>query len=232
MKANLLIIFCAISMAACNAQEITLRVAVYDRVTHQPLTGAQVRLQDLASLRDYKIAANDTGIATFEINPEARYRLEVSAETIAGGEEYLSYNSILTYADIHSKKPLQIELEKVKQTEQGMFAAMHFDYNRSSLSTENTASLENLYSTLKNFPSLLVEIGLYADCREAEDMLEKRAVAINTWLDSKAVSHRVVIKQYGTLRPLNACNCSGKAYYCTEEKYAENRRAEFKVLAF
>lgn len=232
MKAHLLIIFCAMGIATGYAQEITLRVAVYDRITHQPLTGAQVRLQDLESLRDYKMAANDTGMAIFEINPNPRYRLEVSAAAIAGGQEYLTYNSILTYADVHSKKPLEIELEKVKQTEQGMFAAMHFDFNRSSLSVENTGSLESLYGTLKNFPTLLVEIGLYADCREPGDILEKRAAAINTWLDSKGISQRVTIKQYGTLRPLNACNCSGKAYYCTEEKYAENRRAEFKVLAF
>lgn len=232
MKAHLLIIFCAIGIATGFAQEITVRVAVYDRITHQPLTGAQVRLQDLASLRDYKLAADDSGLTTFSLNPDARYRLEVSAKTIAGGEEYLSYNSILTYADIHSKRPLQIELEKVKQAEQGMFPAMHFDFNRSSLSTENTDALDNLCATLKNFPSLLVEIGLYADCREESDVLQKRATAIGDYLTSKGMAQRVAIKQYGNMRPLNACNCSGKAYYCSEEKYAENRRAEFKVLAF
>lgn len=232
MKAYLLTIFYAFTLCLSYAQETAFRVAVYDKMTHEPLTGAQVRLQDLSSLREYKMAANDSGLTTFTLKTNARYRLEVSARPLTTGEGYLSYTYILSEKDLGSKKTFQAELEKVKQAESGLLPAMHFEYNKTALSDENKTALDNLCKMMEGFPSLQIEIGLYADCREEQEILEKRASSISEYLNKKGVGNRAPVKAYGNVRALNACNCATKSYACSEEKYYENRRAEFKVIAF
>lgn len=232
MKAYILTIFYAAGFCFCYAQETTFRLAVYDKITHEPITGAQVRLQDLSSLREYKMAANDSGLTTFTLKADARYRLEVSTRSITTGEGYLSYTYMLSEKDLKGKKIFQVELEKVKQAESGMLPAMHFEYNKTALSTENKTTLDNLSKMMEGFPSLQIEIGLYADCREEQDILTKRASAITDYLTQKGLEKRAPVKEYGNVRALNACNCASKSYSCTEEKYYENRRAEFKVIAF
>lgn len=232
MKAYILTILYACTCYLGYTQETTFRVAVYDKLSHEPLTGAQVRLQDMASLREYKMAANDSGLTTFTLKPGERYRLEVSARPLTTGEGYLNYTCMLSGKELVSKKLLPVELEKVKQAESGILPAIHFNYNQTGLSAVNKTTLDNLSAMMEGFPSLQIEIGLYADCREEEQIIKKRAQAIAEYLTAKGVSTRAVVKEYGNVRALNACNCASKTYLCPEEKYAENRRAEFKVLAF
>jgi len=232
MRSFILFFICALSSQFSCAQEISFRVAVYDKMSRQPITGATVKLQDMNSLREYKANSNDSGFVNFKLTPTARYRLEVSTKDDGTGTGYLSYNYMLSEKEVASKKTFEAELEKVKHTELGLVPAMHFEYNNPTLNAENQTTLDNVLKMLKSFPSLQIEIGVYADCHENEMLVAKRAAAIANYLAAKGEIKRAIVKEYGNVRALNQCDCSNKNFICSEAKYTENRRAEFKVIAF
>lgn len=232
MRSFILFFICALSSQFSYAQEISFRVAVYDKMSRQPITGATVKLQDMNSLREYKANSNDSGFVNFKLTPTARYRLEVSTKDDGTGTGYLSYNYMLSEKEVASKKTFEAELEKVKHTESGLVPTMHFEHNNPTLNAENQTTLDNVLKMLKSFPSLQIEIGIYADCHENEMLVSKRAIAIANYLAAKGETKRAVVKEYGNVRALNQCDCSNKNFICSEAKYAENRRAEFKVIAF
>lgn len=223
---------CIFSLRFCYAQEISFRLVVYDKMNRQPIAGASVKLQDLESLREYKMTSNDSGYTNFKLKPSAHYRLEVSTKNDASGTGYLSYNYMLSEKEVTSKKTFEAELEKIKHSVSSLVPAMHFEYNNPTLSAENKAALDNVLKMLKNFPSLQIEIGIYADCHENDMLVTKRANAIKDYLADKGETKHATVKEYGNVRAINQCDCSNPHFICSEEKYLENRRAEFKVIAF
>lgn len=214
------------------AQEIPFSLIVYDKMNREPITGAEVKLQDLNSLREYKMLSNDSGFTYFKLSPDTRYRLEVGKNSTGTSTGYLSYSYMLSEKEVASKKIFEAELEKVKHTESGLLPAIYFDYNKTQLTPDNLVALDNAVKMLGSFPTLKIEVGVYADCREPKDMVSKRAKAIADYLATKGETKRIIVKEFGNVRALNQCDCSSQFIVCSEEKYLENRRAEFKVLSF
>ena len=232
MRSLFFTLFIFTSILNCIAQEIPFHLVVYDKMNREPIAGATVKLQDLNSLREYKMTANDSGITNFQLAAKTRYRLEVSTKDDGTSTGYLSYTYMLSEKEVASKRTFEADLEKVKHTDSGLLPAMHFDYNSANLNTENFKSLDNVLTMMKSFATLQIEIGVYADCRENSLLVTKRVGAIADYLAVKGETKRVVVKEYGNVRSLNQCDCSNKNFICSEEKYTENRRAEFKVVAF
>lgn len=232
MKNFILTLACTAGILFCAAQEVPFKLIAYDKTNRNPITGAQVKLQNLNSLRDYNQLTNEAGQADFMLETGARYRLEVSKNSTGSSTGYLSYTYMLSENEIATKKTFEAELEKVKHTDSGLLPAMYFDYGKAELSVENLASLDNALKMLQSFSTLQIEIGVYADCREDKAITTKRAVAISRYLTSKGETKKITVKEYGNVRPLNQCDCSNQFIVCNEEKYLENRRAEFKVISF
>ncbi len=214
------------------AQEIPFSLIVYDKMNREPIIGAEVKLQDLNSLREYKMLSNDSGFTYFKLAPESRYRLEVSKNSTGSSTGYLSYSYMLSEKEVASKKTFEAELEKVKHTESGLLPAIYFDYNKAQLNGDNLVALDNAIKMLAGFPTLKIEVGVYADCREPKELVGQRAKAIADYLATKGETKRIIVREYGNVRALNQCDCSSTFIVCSEEKYLENRRAEFKVLSF
>ncbi len=220
-----------VSKLLLAADEVPFKVVVYDKSNRYPIPGAEVKLQDLSSLREYKVLANDSGFTHFKLDKNTRYRLEVSKNSSGASVGYLSYSYMLSEKEVVSTRVFEAELEKVKHHDSGLMPAIYFDFKSASLSTENQHALDNILKMLETFPTLQMEIGVYTDCREDKDITGKRARNITDYLVSKDITKRVVVKEYGNVRALNQCDCSS-TFTCSEEKYLENRRAEFKVLSF
>ena len=229
---KIILFACTLATLTCAAQEIPFKLIAYDKMNRNPIPGAQVKLQDLNSLREYNVTANENGVADFMLEKATRYRMEVSKNSVGTSTGYLSYSYMLSENEVASKKTFEAELEKVKHTDSGLLPAMYFDYGKATLSGENEVTLENALKMTKSFPTLQIEIGVYADCREQKDILSKRVGAIANYLATKGESKKIVVKEYGAVRALNQCDCSNQFVVCSEEKYLENRRAEFKVIAF
>lgn len=208
------------------------RVIVYNKMNRETITGAEVKLQDIASGRTYTQTTNYDGSASFQIDNNAKYRLEISKDATGSSIGFLSYTYMLSEKEVASGRTFEAELEKVKHEQSGLMPAMYFDYNKSALSDENKLMLDNLLKMFVGFPTLQVEVGVYADCREGKDMTTQRAKQIANYLASKGDNKKVIVKEYGAVRALNHCDCSNEYVVCSEQKYLENRRAEFKILSF
>ncbi len=232
MKSAALTFICAANMLLCAAQEVSFKAVVYNKMNREPIPGATLSVQDLKSLREFKTTTNEAGTGSLMLNQQGHYRLEVSATNTPGGEDFLNFSYILTDRELSAKGPFVIELEKIKREESGLLTAIHFKYYEAALGSENEAVLGKLVQMLKAYPSMRVEIGVHADCREPDNLTTQRVKELTTFITGTGVSSQVVVKSFGNVRPLNQCGCLNQGFSCPEEKYTENRRAEFKIIAF
>lgn len=214
------------------AQSFTFKVIVYNKINRQPIAGASIKLKSITTDKEFVQLSDDSGKATIKLDELTKYKLEVSKEVNSTGEAFISYVYMLGEQELKAGKLFVVELEKVRRNESGLMSAIYFDQNSAILSTQNNFALDNLIQMLKHFASLQVEIGVYADCREPISMVQERVAAIQAYLLSNVETKRVIVKAYGNVRALNYCDCSNAKVVCTEEKYQENRRAEFKILSF
>ncbi len=112
--------------------------------------------------------------------------------------------------------------EKIKKT----FKTVYFGYNEYDLSPEATDILSDIASYMSEHQNITVRVEGHCDERGSNQynmvLSEKRGNSIKDYLVSYGISDdRVTVKAYGEERP--AVNAE------TEEEYALNRRAEFKV---
>lgn len=225
---SLLLIATIISHAA----EINFRVVVMNKMNRDPLPGAKVTLQETFSLRTFSAVANDSGIAVFQVDPTQRYRLDVSKDATGSSIAFMGYSYMLSDKDFATGKDFDVELERIKRNDFGLITATVFEYKRGDLTADNKTSLDNAVAMLKQFPTLKMEIGVHADCRETESFTAQRAESISRYMTEKGVIKQVVVKKFYNTKPLNSCDCTSTLVSCNDEKYAENRRAEFKILSF
>ncbi len=108
------------------------------------------------------------------------------------------------------------------------FELVHFEYDATTLSGGSQQALTDNAALLQQFPKLRVEIQGHADERGTTDynlaLGQKRAQAIKDALVQMGVStDRLTLVSYGEERP--------RASGTSDSAYAENRRAEFRVLS-
>lgn len=231
-KGTVLILLTTLLLSAFAGDEPTFRLVVYDKMNRERIRGAEVKLQDISSGRTFTEVSNDSGMVSFTLYKGARFRLEVSKDGTGSSTGYLSYTYVLSEKEITGGRIFEAELEKVKHNDSGLMPAMYFEYNSAKLSGDNYTALDNLLKMFNTFPTLQVEIGVYADCREGADITAKRATEIRNYILRSSETKRVTVKEFGKTRALNQCDCSNQYVVCSEQKYQENRRAEFKILSF
>lgn len=232
MKQLLLSLFFVFISTGCFAQLYSFKVIVYNKMNRQPIAGASVMLKSVTTDKEFVQLTDDSGKATVKLDALTKYKLEVSKENSATKEGVLSYAYMLGESELKAAKLFVVELEKVRRDEAGLMSTMYFEQNATVLSEKNIFALDNLLQMLKHFVALQVEIGVYADCREPATIVQERVLAIQSYLQSKGEAKRATVKAYGNVRALNYCDCSNSKVVCTEEKYQENRRAEFKIISF
>jgi peptidoglycan-associated lipoprotein len=106
------------------------------------------------------------------------------------------------------------------------FAAIQFGYDSCDLDSEARAQLDQAATYLQNNKSLHVTIAGHADERGTAEynlaLGEKRANAVRKYLSTMGVSaERLGTISFGELQPVENAQ--------TEEAFAKNRRADFKV---
>jgi outer membrane protein OmpA-like peptidoglycan-associated protein len=232
MKSSFLAATFVLFLLVANAGDTNFRVLVMNKMNREPIAGAKVTLQEVFSLRTYNSTTNDSGFATFEIDLTMKYRLDVSKDAAGSSVAFMGYSYMLSDKDFSSGRAFEVELEKIKRNDFGLLTAMYFDYKKSDLNPDNKTSLDNAINMLKQYPTLRMEIGIHADCRESESITGLRADAIGKYITEKGFIKQVSVKKYYNTKPLNSCDCYSSLVPCSDEKYTENRRAEFKLLSF
>lgn len=107
-----------------------------------------------------------------------------------------------------------------------LFAPTYFDYDRSDVRTDQVTAMEARLAVLRANPRLQIQIEGHADDRGPDEynlaLGNRRAATVKRWLVERGIADdRVTIISYGEERP-----AAGGG---TEEVWALNRRAEFRV---
>jgi peptidoglycan-associated lipoprotein len=103
---------------------------------------------------------------------------------------------------------------------------VHFEYDRSDIKPEDQVALERKVAVLRANPRLELQIEGHCDERGPDEynlaLGERRAAATKRWLVEHGIPDtRLTIISYGEERPADPGH--------TEEAWAKNRRAEFRV---
>jgi len=120
-------------------------------------------------------------------------------------------------------------LARVTEQVKGMLATMiHFDFDRSNIRAGDAAILDGKVGILRANPALRVRISGHCDERGSDEynlaLGNRRASSTKQYLVNQGIdASRIDIVSYGEERPM--------AMGATEEAWAQNRRAEFEIVA-
>lgn len=205
---------------------------VVDFTNKSPIENAFVRVVDLTKNKVNAIQSDKTGKVALELDLSSHYRIDVGKRTNEEGIKYITYSFFLGVNDISKPTVTEVMLEKVKVNSQVNLSNLYFEPGKAELDGNDKIALANALIALNTSPSLIIEIGIRADCKEGEDIAAQRTELIQQYFATKGdYAKRIVIKNYGKSSQLAGCNCDSPTLY-TDDAYQANRVAEFKVLSF
>jgi len=126
--------------------------------------------------------------------------------------------------DVSEAPPVRSGLDSAATL--ALVETIRFDFDRSDITPEAAAALDRKLALLASNPRLAVEVAGHCDERGSDEynlaLGERRAASAKRYLVEHGIAEgRVAIVSYGEERPLDAGH--------TEEAWARNRRAEFRV---
>jgi len=103
-----------------------------------------------------------------------------------------------------------------------------YDFDKYDLRPESKVELENIYSLMMQYPTMVIEISSHTDSYGTDEynqvLSEKRANSVVEYLANKGINrNRLIAKGYGETLPI--------APNDTDEGRQLNRRSEFKIIS-
>lgn len=231
MKKLLLIALSFICLSVfAEVKQYSLKVL--DFTNKSPIEKAFVRVVDLKSNKVNSVLTDNTGKVALELDPSTQYRVDIGKRTSQEEIRYITYSFFLGSAEINKPVITEVLLEKVKVNSQVNLSNIYFEPGAAELDGNDKIALANALIALNSSPALMIEIGIRADCKESDDIASQRTELIQQYFATKGnYSQRIIIKNYGKSSQLAGCNCDSPALY-SDDAYAANRVAEFKVISF
>lgn len=233
-----------------NLPEIKFILEVYvkNKETQEPLAGVEITLvgSDGSQIikttdEEGKFIYDENGSNRY-INKETNYNLEVSKDEFLGAK-----SSFSTVGEENSKKYIEeLFMQPASKDVVIDFPEVQYAYDKADLLVDDrinsTDSLDYLYQTLVDNPTIVIELQAHTDCRGSDKynkaLSQKRAQSCVDYLISKGIpADRMVPAGYGETTPRAPgleCETIDKMA-TTEEKEAahqKNRRTQFRVLSF
>ncbi len=108
---------------------------------------------------------------------------------------------------------------------------IYYDLDKWNIRPDAAAELNKLVRTLKDNPSIKIELGAHTDSREGQGynqlLSERRAQSAVEYLVSQGIArNRLTWRGYGETRLVNKC---ADGVECPEDMHQMNRRTEFKI---
>lgn len=225
-----------------------LEVYVKDKMTQAPLPGVEITLvgsdgSQIVKTTDEegKFIYDENGSNRF-INKETSYNIEVSKDEYLGAKSKFS-----TVGEENSKKFIEeLFMQPASKDVVIDFPEVQYAYDKSALLVDDRInskdSLDFLYNTLTENPSIVIELQAHTDCRGSDkynkSLSQKRAQACVDYLVSKGIpSDRMVPAGYGETTPrATGLECATIEKMATKEEseaaHQKNRRTQFRVLSF
>lgn len=214
-----------------EAQLTILKGVITDFLTKVPLE-AEIEIVDNSA---------NMVIATFKSNSKTgRYLVSLPAGKNYGiavkkdGYLFHSENFDIPNTAAFQEVTKDIELKQLSVGSKIVLRNIFFDLDKATLRPESTAELERLTKLMNDVPTLKIELGGHTDSQGSDahnqELSEKRAKAVVDYLTGKGIdASRLKSAGYGETQLVNGCSNGVK---CSDVEHQQNRRTEFKVLAF
>jgi peptidoglycan-associated lipoprotein len=221
--------------------EFALQGTVYDKATGAPLPDAKVEVVGTDG-SSFSALADANGGFNFAENGKDRYIKENTSYTIrCSKENYLVVNDQITTVGLNESTTFAKEyyLQPAVKGVAIKLPEVQYDLGKFDLRPEGKDSLETLYQTLIENPTIIIELAAHTDSRDSDKrnqiLSQNRAQSCVNYLVSKGIDPvRMTAKGYGETR-LRISDAEIKGMKTKEEQEAahqSNRRTEFSVLSF
>ncbi len=233
-----------------NLPEInfTLEVFVKNKETGDPIPGVNITLTGTDGSQVIK-TTNEEGSFKFDQENGKRYILkETNYNFEAAKDEYLvAKNSISTKGYDHGVNFVEeIFIQPATKETVIDFPEVQYAYDKSELlvneKTNAKDSLDYLYKTLTENPTIVIELQAHTDCRGSDSynmkLSQRRSQSCVDYLISKGIpADRMVPRGYGETTPrAEGLECKTIDKMATKEEqeaaHQRNRRTQFRVLSF
>ncbi len=194
----------------------------------KPIEGVLVKLTNDCNGVTMSTTTGADGSYTFNIVEGCDYTL------IASKEKYGTHTTRIKKIPQKSKpKEVAADLNMLSVGDIVTIDNIYYDLDRTTLRADASRELDKLVTTMRRYPSLVIEIRSHTDSRgEAnynKELSSRRAKAVAAYLVSKGISKkRIAATGMGEAMLVNNCI---DGVICTEAEHQRNRRTEFKVLA-
>lgn len=233
-----------------NLPEVKFMLEVYvkNKETLEPLAGVEITLvgsdgSQIVKTTDEegKFIYDENGSNRY-INKETSYNLEVSKDEFLGAKSKFS-----TVGEENSKKYIEeLFMQPASKDVVIDFPEVQYAYDKADLLVDDRInskdSLDFLYQTLMDNPSIVIELQAHTDCRGSDKynkaLSQKRAQSCVDYLISKGIpADRMVPAGYGETTPrAPGLECDTIDKMATKEEkevaHQKNRRTQFRVLSF
>ncbi|ERJ59379.1 OmpA family protein [Sphingobacterium paucimobilis] len=210
-----------------NIELITL---VKDKKTGEILDQAIVMLYEEGKV----IARGKTdhqGEIRFDVDKGLSYRVYGEREGYMA--DSASFSAVYSQRDTTIQ--LVLNLQPVNKVgEKFVLENIYYDFDKHNIRPDAALILDKLVATMRNNPTLKIELSSHTDSRGAkkynEKLSQRRAQAAVDYIVGKGIDReRLVAKGYGESRLVNKC---ADGVDCTPEEHQANRRTEVEVIAY
>jgi len=221
-----------------------LQGTVYDKVTGQPLPDAKVEVVGTDG-STFSALTDATGGFNFAEKGKDRYIKENTSYSIrVGKDQYLNVTDQITTVGLNESTTFVKEyyLQPVIKDKGIPLPQVLYEVDKFDLTQAGKDSLETLYNTLLENPTIIIELRSHTDSRNTRtykggnlELSQKRAQSCVNYLVTKGIDPaRMVPVGKGATEPLITDEQIAKMATKEEKEAAhqKNRRTDFKVLSF
>jgi len=204
----------------------TINVKVIDSQTENPINDVLCTVSNIVESTTNQIGefiAQDipAGIASVTVS-KSGYNTKTQNDNLISGKEITMIIKMDKSNESFSKITEKIEKEK-----ELTLPAINFEYATANLTLNSTATLTQIFETIKQLPDLKIEVCGHTDSdgdtKYNLNLSLKRAQNVINWFVNKGIqSKQLIIKGYGETTPIASNN--------SNEGRAKNRRVELKIV--
>ncbi|NNC82402.1 MAG: OmpA family protein [Flavobacteriales bacterium] len=213
---------------------------VYDKDGQFPIEGAYVKVAG-SDGSSFEALSDANGAFVFDANGEERYiNPNVNYAIEVGKVEYLVAKDNISTVGLDDESTTFVKEFFIQSTavEEIEFPEVQYDLGKYTLRPESKDSLDYLYQTLVDNPTIIIELAAHTDSRGSasanQTLSERRAQSCVDYLASKGIDPaRMKAKGYGETK-LRISDAEINALPADEREAAhqKNRRTVFKVLSW
>ncbi len=195
------------------------------------IPNAVIRIKSSCATKDEVFLTDENG--TFSIC------LRIGCDYKITGIKENFLNASVEIKNLNSTEPLSKEIvlsstgsDLLSEGSVIVLNNIYYDFDKSFIRKGAAHELDNLYTVLKSYPSIRIELGSHTDSRGSDaynlKLSQKRAESAKEYLVARGIdASRIEAVGHGEKQLRNECKDDVR---CSESKHQFNRRTEVKIL--